>query len=170
MMASRYAHAKQFRRHHRQLRLLRRRLGRIICDIRRKFTGRPELEAVFEAPISRRSDRNSSASVDGSSIPSTPPRSNASSMKGCGSPGCRRAEVRSGSNSEELSTSICFPRCPQTRTLLDTFGRASKFGSKKNPSRRYRVFFEVRAELAWVARSISGGGCCSPAIAHQTLT
>jgi len=45
----------------------------------------------------RRSDRNSSASVDGSSIPSTPPRSNASSMKGCGSPGCRRAEVRSGS-------------------------------------------------------------------------
>jgi len=98
MMASRYAHAKQFRRHHRQLRLLRSRLGRIICDIRRKFTGRPELEAVFEAPISRRSDRNSSASVDGSSIPSTPPRSNASSMKGCGSPGCRRAEVRSGSN------------------------------------------------------------------------
>jgi IS5 family transposase len=53
MMASRYAHAKQFRRHHRQLRLLRSRLGRIICEIRRKFTGRPELEAVFEAPISR---------------------------------------------------------------------------------------------------------------------
>ena len=73
-------------------------------------------------------------------------------------------------NSEELSTSICFPLCPQTRTLLDTFGRASKFESKKNPSRRYRVFFEVRADLAWIARSISGGGCCSPAIAHQTLT
>jgi hypothetical protein len=36
--------------------------------------------------------------------------------------------------------------------------------------RRYSVFFEVRADLAWVARSISGGGCCSPAIAHQTLT
>jgi len=30
MMASRYAHAKQFKRHHRQLRLLRSRLGRII--------------------------------------------------------------------------------------------------------------------------------------------
>jgi hypothetical protein len=44
----------------------------------------------------RRSDRNSSASVDRSSISSTPPRSNASFMKGCGSPGCRRAEVRSG--------------------------------------------------------------------------
>jgi IS5 family transposase len=53
MMASRYAHAKQFKRHHHQLRLLRSRLGRIICDIRRKFTGRPELEAVFEAPIAR---------------------------------------------------------------------------------------------------------------------
>jgi hypothetical protein len=36
--------------------------------------------------------------------------------------------------------------------------------------RRYSVFFEVRTDLAWVVRSISGGGCCSPAIAHQTLT
>jgi MFS family permease len=36
--------------------------------------------------------------------------------------------------------------------------------------KRYSVFFEVRADLAWVARSMSGGGCCSPAIAHQTLT
>jgi hypothetical protein len=42
------------------------------------------------------------------------------------------------------------------------------FGTRK--SRRYWVFFEARADLAWVARSISGGGCCSPAIAHQTLT
>lgn len=39
-----------------------------------------------------------------------------------------------------------------------------------NPPRHYGVFFEVSADLAWVARSISGGGCCSPAIAHQTLT
>jgi hypothetical protein len=36
--------------------------------------------------------------------------------------------------------------------------------------RRYSVFFELRADLAWVARSMSGGGCCSPAIAHQTPT
>ena len=49
MMASRYAHAKQFKRHHRQLRLLRSRLGRIIRDIRRKIARRPELAAVFEA-------------------------------------------------------------------------------------------------------------------------
>src|SRR5271169_858744 len=32
MMAGRYAHAKQFKRHHRQLRLLRTRLGRLIRD------------------------------------------------------------------------------------------------------------------------------------------
>jgi IS5 family transposase len=53
MMAGRYAHAKQFKRHHRQLRLLKSRLGRIIRDIRRKIEGRPELEAIFEAPLAR---------------------------------------------------------------------------------------------------------------------
>ena len=53
MMAGRYAHAKQFKRHHRQLRLLKSRLGRIIRDIRRKIEGRPELEAAFEAPLAR---------------------------------------------------------------------------------------------------------------------
>jgi transposase, IS5 family len=53
MMASRYAHAKQFKRHHRQLRLLRSRLGRIIRDIRRKIAGQPELETVFEGPLAR---------------------------------------------------------------------------------------------------------------------
>jgi IS5 family transposase len=53
MMAGRYAHAKQFKRHRRQLRLLRARLGRLIRDIRRKITGRGELEAAFEQPLSR---------------------------------------------------------------------------------------------------------------------
>jgi IS5 family transposase len=51
MMAGRYAHAKQFKRHHRQLRLLRTRLGRLIRDIRRKIAGRPEFEAAFEWPL-----------------------------------------------------------------------------------------------------------------------
>src|SRR5690349_21039008 len=45
MMAGRYAHSKQFKRHRRQLRLLRSRLGRLIRDIRRKIAGQPELEA-----------------------------------------------------------------------------------------------------------------------------
>jgi IS5 family transposase len=53
MMAGRYAHAKQFKRHRSQLRLLRTRLGRLIRDIRRKIDGQPELEAAFEQPLSR---------------------------------------------------------------------------------------------------------------------
>jgi transposase, IS5 family len=39
MMAGRYAHAKQFNRHRRQLRILRSRLGRLIRDIGRKIAG-----------------------------------------------------------------------------------------------------------------------------------
>jgi transposase, IS5 family len=53
MMAGRYAHAKQFNRHRRQLRILRSRLGRIIRDIRRKITGKPDVAAIFEWPLSR---------------------------------------------------------------------------------------------------------------------
>jgi transposase, IS5 family len=53
MMASRYAHAKQFKRHQRQLRLLRSRLGRIIRDIRRKIEGRPVLEEALALPLGR---------------------------------------------------------------------------------------------------------------------
>jgi IS5 family transposase len=53
MMAGRYAHAKQFKRHHRQLRLLRTRLGRIIRDVRRKIAGRTDIEAAFEWPLAR---------------------------------------------------------------------------------------------------------------------
>ena len=53
MMAGRYAHAKQFRRHQPQLRILRSRLGRIIRDIRRKIEGRAALEEAFALPLSR---------------------------------------------------------------------------------------------------------------------
>src|SRR5213596_1022558 len=52
MMAGRYAHAKQFNRHHRQLRILRVRLGRIIRDIRRKIAGDDRLETAFASPLS----------------------------------------------------------------------------------------------------------------------
>src|SRR5512143_3617510 len=51
MMAGRYAHAKQFNRHRRELRILRTRLGRIIRDIQRKSVGKAELEAVFAWPL-----------------------------------------------------------------------------------------------------------------------
>jgi transposase, IS5 family len=53
MMAGRYAHAKQFKRHQRQLRLLRTRLGRLIRDIRRKIAGNAELESAFTWLLSR---------------------------------------------------------------------------------------------------------------------
>jgi IS5 family transposase len=55
MMAGRYAHAKQFNRHRRQLRILRTRLGRLIRDIRRKIDGQEHTAAVFEAPLARAS-------------------------------------------------------------------------------------------------------------------
>jgi IS5 family transposase len=48
-----YAHAKQFKRHRRQLRTLRSRLGRIIRDIRRKVEGQDTLEEAFALPLSR---------------------------------------------------------------------------------------------------------------------
>jgi transposase, IS5 family len=53
MMAGRYAHAKQFKRHHRQLRILRYRLGRLVRDIGRKIAGQDDLEAAFSWPLSR---------------------------------------------------------------------------------------------------------------------
>src|SRR5580658_9324449 len=52
MMAGRYAHANQFNRHNRQLRLLRTRLGRLIRDIGRKIAGHTDLEAAFAWPLS----------------------------------------------------------------------------------------------------------------------
>jgi IS5 family transposase len=55
MMAGRYAHAKQFNRHRRQLRILRTRLGRIIRDIHRKIAGQPALQEAFQWPLARAS-------------------------------------------------------------------------------------------------------------------
>ena len=55
MMAGRYAHAKQFNRHRRELRILRNRLGRLIRDIRRKIGGQEHIVAAFEAPLARAS-------------------------------------------------------------------------------------------------------------------
>ena len=57
MMAGRYAHAKQFNRHHRQLRILRTRLGRLIRDIRRKIAGqRARRGGVRSAALARLPD------------------------------------------------------------------------------------------------------------------
>lgn len=53
MMAGRYAHAKQFKRHHRELRFLRTRLGRLVRDIRRKITGNKAFETAFATALGR---------------------------------------------------------------------------------------------------------------------
>ena len=47
MKSQRYAHAKQFRRHRREMKFLRTRLGRMIRDIDRKTAGDVSLEGAF---------------------------------------------------------------------------------------------------------------------------
>ena len=75
MMAGRYSHAKQFKRHHRCLRFLRTRLGRLVRDISRKISGSEDLEAMFASPLHAptRFALSVNASAAGSSIPSTLP-------------------------------------------------------------------------------------------------
>lgn len=53
LMAGRYAHAKHFKRHNRELRFLRTRLGRLIRDVRRKTAGDDGLKEVFAIPLSK---------------------------------------------------------------------------------------------------------------------
>jgi IS5 family transposase len=53
LMAGRYAHAKQFKRHNRELRFLRNRLGRVTRDIQRKTEHDAELCQAFAIPLSR---------------------------------------------------------------------------------------------------------------------
>src|SRR5205807_3753773 len=55
MMAGRYAHAKQFKRQQRPLRIPRSRLGRTIRDIHRKIEGQTVLENAFALPLGRAS-------------------------------------------------------------------------------------------------------------------
>lgn len=53
LMAGRYAHAKQWKRHRREIKFLRVRLGRLIRDIRRKIAGDERLKVVFAEPLSK---------------------------------------------------------------------------------------------------------------------
>lgn len=50
--SQRYAHAKQFKRHKREVKFLKTRLGRVIRDIRRKIDGDPLLERIFASELS----------------------------------------------------------------------------------------------------------------------
>ena len=116
MMAGRYAHAKQFNRHRRQLRLLRIRLGRLIRDIRRKTAGPPSRRRSrprSHAPS--RSAPSSSTSAAGSSIPSMPRRSSASARARPARPGSSVSKRRSSppTHGPRVASSCCTPpHCP----------------------------------------------------------
>src|SRR6266404_313939 len=93
--------------------------------------------------------------------------------------GGRNREVRFTPDNGPPQTATVCPksahRFPCNKPPTKDHSATAKHGLKKIlrlmfRHRRYSVFFEVRADLAWVARSMSGGGCCSPAIAHQTPT
>ena len=75
---------RQFKRHHRQLRILRSRLGRIIREIRRKIEGQSALENAFNLPLGRatqiRAQRQRQRGC--SCILSTPRTRSASAMEG----------------------------------------------------------------------------------------
>jgi len=51
----RYAHAKQLNRHRKQVKFLRDRFGRVICDIERKKQSDKAITAVFAQEQSMRS-------------------------------------------------------------------------------------------------------------------
>jgi IS5 family transposase len=51
MKSQRYAHAKQFRGHRREVKFLRTRVGRMIRDIDRKTAGDTSLEGVFRSEL-----------------------------------------------------------------------------------------------------------------------
>ncbi len=53
LMAGRYAHAKQFKRHNRRLKFLRTRLGRLIRDIGRKIDGDETREELFSDALTK---------------------------------------------------------------------------------------------------------------------
>jgi IS5 family transposase len=53
MMAGRYAHAKQLKRHNRELKYLHTRLGRLIRDIRCRTVNGQDLKEIFAIPLSR---------------------------------------------------------------------------------------------------------------------
>jgi transposase, IS5 family len=127
MMAGRYAHAKQFKRHQRQLRILRSRLGRIIRDIRRKIEGQAVLENAFALPLSRASQIRSQQQRQrgGSFIPSTPRRWSASARARPPRLTSSVSKPRSSPTTAgpPVACSCCTPgRYPITRTTVTPCG------------------------------------------------
>ena len=90
MMAGRYAHAKQFNRHHREVRFLRTRLGRLIRDIRRRIprpqpsaTPAPKPSMTTSARLARSRTRVRPSSVRRSATRLSLPRFQTRNPAGC---------------------------------------------------------------------------------------
>src|SRR6266404_2034011 len=60
-----------------------------------------------------------------------------------------------GSNREELSPSICFPLCPQTRTLLDAFGMSQRCQQRTHAVQQKGSLFD---HLVGERKQIGGNG------------
>ena len=157
MMAGRYAHAKQFKRHQRQLRILRSRLGRIIRDIRRKIEGQPALEEAFAFRLAEpaRSAPSSSASAAGSSIPSTLPRSSASAKARPAPPTSSASRPPSSPTTAGLpvACSCCTPgRCLIIRTTAIPCAMSSKT-LRGSPAARSSALMPTRDTAATPRRT-----------------
>jgi len=148
-MAGRYAHAKQFNRHRRELRILRTHLGRLIRDIGRKIpvtpTSRRRSPCHWRAPV--RSGPSNSASAAGSCIPSMPPRPSASARAKPARPTSSASRSRSSlpMPAPRTASSCCTPgRCPATRTMATPCATSSTT-PRNSPAARSSAPMSTRA-------------------------
>ena len=152
MMAGRYAHAKQFQRHHRQLRLLRTRLGRLIRISAARSPGRPISRPYWNgrwrAPS--KSVPSSSASAGGSSIPSTRPRSNASARAKPARPMSSGSKPRSSPPMPALpAANLCStPRRCRAIPTTDIRSAASSTPLRSSPAAQSSAPMATRAIAA----------------------
>ena len=170
MMAGRYAHAKQFNRHRRQLRFLRSRLGRLIRDIGRKIAGRPDLEAALALPLTQASQIRSQQqrqrgwklysfhAPETESIPSMPPRPSASARARPARPTSSASRSRSSppTPAPRAVSSCCTPKhCPATRTTA-TPCATSSIKPRSSPDARSSGPMSTRGTAAMTPRTHAG--------------
>jgi hypothetical protein len=79
-----------------------------------------------------------------------------------------------GSNREELSTSICFPLCPQTRTLLNAVGMSQTCQNPKKLASGYPArmlaFIPIPDHLENVGQHHDGGNNVQTAILAERIS
>jgi hypothetical protein len=157
MMAGRYAHAKQFNRHRRELRILRTRLGRLIRDIGRKIEGNVTVEAAFALPLARASQiRGQQQRQRGWKLyPSMPRRPSASAR-------ARPARLTSSASRSRSSlpmpappaaSSCCMPRhCPTTPMTATPCATSSTI-PKSSPAARSSAPMSTRATAVMMRKT-----------------